>query len=115
MCREKIHEAGRWLAFFPRHVAALVTSFPICFAHAEELTTKTQRHEAILRFVSWCLGGSIPRMNSQTRRSFIKLAGATSFALADVPRLHAAPETPTPKVKLGIASYSYWHFRDPKV
>src|SRR5688572_32699445 len=54
-------------------------------------------------------------MNSQTRRSFIKLAGATALATAVSPRVEAAVEKPKPKAKLGIASYSYWHFRDPKV
>jgi L-ribulose-5-phosphate 3-epimerase len=54
-------------------------------------------------------------MNSQTRRSFIKLAGATSLASVVAPQLYAAEESPRPKVKLGVASYSYWHFRPPKV
>src|SRR5688572_14679889 len=54
-------------------------------------------------------------MNSQTRRSFIKLAGATALATAVSPRVEAAVEKPKPKVKLGIATYSYWHFRAPKV
>lgn len=54
-------------------------------------------------------------MNFQTRRSFIKLAGATTLAAVAVPRLEAAAEKEKPKVKLGIASYSYWHFRPPKV
>ena len=56
-------------------------------------------------------------MNSQTRRSFLKLAGASALAAAAVPQLPAADEAakPKPKVKLGIASYSYWHFRPPKV
>jgi sugar phosphate isomerase/epimerase len=54
-------------------------------------------------------------MNSQSRRSFFKLAGATALATAVTPRLPAAAASPKPKVKLGIASYSYWHFRNPKV
>ena len=54
-------------------------------------------------------------MNSQTRRSFIKTAATAALATAAVPTLRAAADTPKPKVKLGIASYSYWHFRDPKV
>ncbi len=54
-------------------------------------------------------------MNSQTRRSFIKTAAVTALAAGITPRLEAAPEKTKPKVKLGVASYSYWHFRDPKV
>ena len=30
---EKIYEAGRWRAFFPRHIGGLVTSFPVIAAH----------------------------------------------------------------------------------
>src|SRR5882672_6349798 len=57
-------------------------------------------------------------MNPQSRRSFLATSAASAFALAAMPELSAAPEQPkpaAPKVKLGIASYSYWHFRDPKV
>ena len=54
-------------------------------------------------------------MNSQSRRNFLKLAGATALAAAAVPQLHAAEKPSKPRVKLGVASYSYWHFRDPKV
>ncbi len=54
-------------------------------------------------------------MNFQTRRSFFKLAGVTALATAVSPRLPAAEPKAKSKVKLGIASYSYWHFRDPKV
>jgi sugar phosphate isomerase/epimerase len=49
------------------------------------------------------------------RRHFI---GASALALAarsfgaDTPLAHSAP---VPGVKLGISSYSYWHFRPPKV
>ena len=54
-------------------------------------------------------------MNSQTRRSFIKTAATATLAAAVAPPLGAAADTPKPKAKLGIASYSYWHFRNPKV
>lgn len=54
-------------------------------------------------------------MNSQTRRSFLKLAGATTLAAIAPPSMEAAAARKKPKVKLGIASYSYWHFRPPKV
>jgi sugar phosphate isomerase/epimerase len=52
-----------------------------------------------------------------TRRSFL-----TSSALGTASTLFAAERThpssgagPTPKIKLGISTYSYWHFRRPKV
>ncbi len=54
-------------------------------------------------------------MTSHSRRDFIKLAGASTLAVATAPQLVAASAPPNPKVKLGIASYSYWHFRNPKV
>jgi L-ribulose-5-phosphate 3-epimerase len=57
-------------------------------------------------------------MNLSSRRRFLATSAASAFALAAAPSLSAAPEPPQPakpKVKLGIASYSYWHFRDPKV
>lgn len=54
-------------------------------------------------------------MNSHSRRNFLKLAATTALATAAAPQLHAAEKTPKPKVKLGVASYSYWHFRGPKV
>jgi L-ribulose-5-phosphate 3-epimerase len=56
-------------------------------------------------------------MNFQTRRSFVKTAAAATLASMAAPALPVSAATPVskPKVKLGIASYSYWHFRDPKV
>ena len=51
-----------------------------------------------------------------TRRSFLATASLAAAA-APLPAVRAA-ETPTqsrPRIKLGIATYSYWHFRDPKV
>jgi L-ribulose-5-phosphate 3-epimerase len=47
-----------------------------------------------------------------TRRSFIKTAAVAAAAFSAPPLLAA---TARPRVKLGVASYSYWHFRDPKV
>jgi L-ribulose-5-phosphate 3-epimerase len=54
------------------------------------------------------------RMN---RRSFLTAAACASASLTLPLEAHAAKASPTPKkkIKLGIASYSYWHFRDPKV
>ncbi len=46
------------------------------------------------------------------RRQFINATTVTAAALA-APGLAAAPVKP--KVKLGISSYSYWHFRAPKI
>lgn len=54
-------------------------------------------------------------MNSHSRRNFLKLAATTALASAAAPRLIAAEMPPRPRVKLGVASYSYWHFRGPKV
>src|SRR5688500_2630797 len=54
-------------------------------------------------------------MHSHSRRDFIKLAGTSTLALAATPQLAVAATTLKPKIKLGIASYSYWHFRNPKV
>lgn len=54
-------------------------------------------------------------MNSHSRRSFFKLAGAASLVAAASPQLQAAEKPARPRVKLGVASYSYWHFRGPKV
>ncbi len=54
-------------------------------------------------------------MNSHSRRNFLKLAATNALGAAALPRLSAAETPPRPKVKLGVASYSYWHFRGPKV
>jgi len=53
-------------------------------------------------------------MSTQTRRSFITTAALSAAALA-APRLNAAAPKSRPRVKLAVASYSYWHFRGPKV
>jgi L-ribulose-5-phosphate 3-epimerase len=51
-----------------------------------------------------------------TRRSFFAGAAAAGAAVAagaaPLPKPVAARQ---PRIKLGVASYSYWHFRDPKV
>ena len=51
------------------------------------------------------------------RRSFLTLAagsaGAVSFAAA--PAVPAAVPAPRKRVKLGISTYSYWHFKTAKV
>jgi L-ribulose-5-phosphate 3-epimerase len=52
-------------------------------------------------------------MNS--RRKFLKGAALATAASTMVGRLPAAEAKVRTPVKLGIASYSYWHFRDPKV
>lgn len=60
-------------------------------------------------------------MQPNTRRSFLTGLGASSLALGTAPFLgsSANAETTTSqssrsRVKLGISTYSYWHFRDPK-
>ena len=53
-------------------------------------------------------------MNTFTRRSFLGTAVLAAGCLARSTRAaDAAPATP--KVKLGISTYSYWHFRTAKV
>jgi sugar phosphate isomerase/epimerase len=51
-----------------------------------------------------------------SRRSFLSAAAFTGAALA-VPTVPAATRSDSVKqrIKLGISSYSYWHFRTPKV
>ncbi len=54
---------------------------------------------------------------SHNRRQFLGLAGAAGLA-ASTARLHAAsgpPASPRRKVKLGLSTYSYWHFRSAQV
>lgn len=54
-------------------------------------------------------GGRVPR---RTFLSSITLAAAAT----GVPSVRAAAQpAPRPKVKLAISSYSYWHFRPPKI
>ncbi len=48
------------------------------------------------------------------RRSFLKTAALASAALTS-PVPTTAAETPKAAPKLGISTYSYWHFREPKV
>ena len=55
-----------------------------------------------------------------TRRDFLKTAALAGTALTSASAARGAvPESnPAPakkRLKLGIATYSYWHFRDPKV
>jgi sugar phosphate isomerase/epimerase len=58
-------------------------------------------------------------MKAHSRRNFFQLAAASTLAAAAAPAnaalFSSKPVTPKHRVKLGIASYSYWHFRDPKV
>lgn len=54
---------------------------------------------------------------THSRRSFLTTATAALGAatLGTPTPTVAAPNPRSPKVKLGLSSYSYWHFRDPKV
>jgi L-ribulose-5-phosphate 3-epimerase len=55
------------------------------------------------------------RIVNSSRRSFLAKATAGLGALAlPMPAFTAAP-VGSARIKLGISSYSYWHFRDPKV
>src|SRR5437588_7836712 len=55
------------------------------------------------------------------RRSFLTAGagaatGLAALALGSRPALSASGSSqPKKRIKLGIATYSYWHFRDPKV
>jgi sugar phosphate isomerase/epimerase len=53
-------------------------------------------------------------MNS-SRRAFLTSAALGSTALALSPSAEAAPKPSRPRIKLAIASYSYWHFRTERV
>lgn len=52
---------------------------------------------------------------SITRRNFISSAVAVAGAQALFAETSKAAGPAKPKVKLGLSSYSYWHFRDPKI
>ncbi len=57
---------------------------------------------------------------TSTRRDFLKTAALTSVAAACASVTNAAPAVVTPapgrkRLKLAIATYSYWHFTDTKV
>jgi L-ribulose-5-phosphate 3-epimerase len=54
-------------------------------------------------------------MHPHSRRDFLKWAAASTLTAATARQLGAATGAPKPRVKLGLASYSYWHFREPKV
>ncbi|MDP7013962.1 MAG: twin-arginine translocation signal domain-containing protein, partial [Verrucomicrobiota bacterium] len=60
-------------------------------------------------------------MNGQstalTRRNFIGNAAALGAVAGatGLPRLANAAAPSAKRIKLGISTYSYWHFRDPKV
>jgi sugar phosphate isomerase/epimerase len=52
------------------------------------------------------------------RRAFLSRSATTAAALAGSASLNpvsAAPANPSPPIKLGIASYSYWHFKTQRV
>ncbi|MCH2381657.1 MAG: sugar phosphate isomerase/epimerase, partial [Pedosphaera sp.] len=52
-----------------------------------------------------------------SRRTFIGIAAGLGAVAgtAGLPRLANAAALSAKRIKLGISSYSYWHFRDPKV
>jgi L-ribulose-5-phosphate 3-epimerase len=49
------------------------------------------------------------------RRSFLASAALAAGALAARPTWAAEEPAAKPRVKLAVATYSYWHFREPKV
>lgn len=52
-----------------------------------------------------------------SRRSFLRAGALATPALALPTSLHseAKPSAPKAGIKLGVSTYSYWHFRPPKV
>jgi sugar phosphate isomerase/epimerase len=57
-----------------------------------------------------------PTTTHSPRRSVLGLGAAAAATLPTMPARAAAPDAPPrPRVKLGISTNSYWHFRDPKV
>ncbi len=59
-----------------------------------------------------------PRTHHVNRRAFLSRSATTAAALAGSASLNpvsAAPANPSPPIKLGIASYSYWHFKTQRV
>ncbi|MEN9777364.1 MAG: hypothetical protein RJB04_1119, partial [Verrucomicrobiota bacterium] len=61
-----------------------------------------------------------PSLSAISRRGFLGSTGTTAIALAGasavfLPVQGAPPVAIGPRIRLAIASYSYWHFRDPKV
>ncbi len=50
-----------------------------------------------------------------TRRSFLAVTLCGGAALAGTHRAKAAESTAKKRIKLGISTYSYWHFRPPRV
>ena len=55
---------------------------------------------------------------TMTRRSFLTAAaccGATAALAAQTQETNPAPASAKRRLKLGVCTYSYWHFRDPKI
>lgn len=50
-----------------------------------------------------------------TRRSFLSAAAASAASLASGAESQSAQPAKATKTKFGISTYSYWHFRPPKV
>ncbi|HAV65073.1 MAG TPA: xylose isomerase, partial [Verrucomicrobiales bacterium] len=58
----------------------------------------------------------MPHAPALNRRHFLGTAAAGAAATLLKPSTaSAASPAGKPRVKLGISTYSYWHFRDPKV
>jgi L-ribulose-5-phosphate 3-epimerase len=52
---------------------------------------------------------------THSRRSFLATTSLSAACLAVGTQTKAAEIAVGPKVRLGISTYSYWHFRDPKI
>ena len=52
---------------------------------------------------------------THSRRSFLRKAVASAASVAMLPVLDGeGTRPPTPRIKLSISSYSYWHFKEKK-
>lgn len=50
-----------------------------------------------------------------SRRTFLAGAAIGGASLLSPSIALGAPPRPKPRIRIGVSSYSYWHFRDPKV
>src|SRR4029077_20940937 len=74
---------------------------------------KAKEDTVMMFFQSFC-----QRILMMNRRSFLAAAasaGATLAAGAEPPNTKPSATVPKKRLQLGVCTYSYWHFRDPKI
>lgn len=64
---------------------------------------------------AWNLPAPVLDVRPVKRRDFLKTAAVGAAAPLFIHPAEAAPKANVIKPKLGISTYSYWHFKDPKV